>query len=90
MNRAWPCPAGCYTHLLTRASEEVWIATSTFPFGLTDSFQFIRSTGERRVTWGGGWARAAGFSTMLELRVKTKPDFDQILKSKSSCVFSPV
>lgn len=46
LNCAWPCPAGCYTHLLTHAS-----ATSTFPFGLADSFQlcwwFNRSTGER-------------------------------------------
>lgn len=51
LNCAWPCPAGCYTHLLTHA-----YAISTFPFGLTDSFQlcwwFNRSTGERRASWG--------------------------------------
>lgn len=87
LNCAWPCPAGCYTHLLTHA-----YAISTFPFGLTDSFQlcwwFNRSTGERRASWG---EPGTGCWVQHKVRVNSRVSVgEQILKSNSYCVFLPV
>lgn len=92
LNYAWPWPAGCCTHLLTRASKRFGSPPPRFPLAsltLFSSSQGLFAAQER--DGGGGWGgTSCCVRVKSQVSVGEKPDLDQILKSNSSCVFLPV